>query len=149
MTISSSRTALLTELLLELVEILRDRQGDTWAAIVRVATGKSAVVAIDEVRLYIQTQGEQDHLQLVISDPDADAENAFESKGITLRNIMFGKTSLDKAVASGKIMLRASFGDLLKIRNVVSAVLADTEIDPRLAKLWQRFDQEWELGSSS
>ena len=144
MTISSSRTALLTELLLELVEILRDRQGETWAAIVRVASGKSATIAIDDVRLYIQAQGEQD-LQLLITEADADAENSFETKGSTLRNIMFGKTSLDKSVASGKVMLQASFGDLLKIRNVVSAVLADTEVDPRLAELWQRFDREWEL----
>lgn len=139
----SSRTALLTELLLELVEILRDRQGDTWKAIAQVATGKSATIAIDDVRLHIQAQGEQENLQLLITAPDADTDNSFESKGITLRNIMFGKTSLDKAVASGKIMLRASFGDLLKIRNVVSAVLADTESDSRLAQLWQRFDQEW------
>jgi hypothetical protein len=56
---------------------------------------------------------------------------------------MFGRSSLDKSVASGKIFIRASFGDLLKIRAVVSAVLADTANEPRLQNLWERFDREW------
>jgi hypothetical protein len=56
---------------------------------------------------------------------------------------MFGRTSLDKSVASGKIFIRASFGNLLKIRTVVAAVLADTASEPRLQSLWERFEREW------
>ena len=138
----SPRAAMLSSMLLELIEILRDRQGDTWAAIVRVASGKSATIAIDEARIHVQVEGGQE-LQITISEAEPDAVNDFESTGLALRNIMFGKSTLEKSVASGKIFIRASFGDLLKIRSIVTAVLLDTEIDPRLLSLWGRFDQEW------
>jgi hypothetical protein len=140
---ASPRADLLSEMLLELIEILRDRQGDTWAAIARIASGKSATIAIDGTRIYVQVEGEQD-LQITISDAKPDAINDFEGNGRALRNVMFGKSTLEKSVASGKIFIRASFGDLLKIRAVVNSVLADTEIEPRLLNLWHRFDREWE-----
>jgi len=148
---ASSRSALLSALLLELIEILRDRKGDTWAAIIRIAADKSATIAVDDARIYVQVEGGQE-MQITISeaksdaksDVETDAVNDFESTGRALRNIMFGKSTLEKSVASGKIFIRASFGDLLKIRSIVASVLADTEIDPRLLSLWTRFDQEWE-----
>jgi hypothetical protein len=130
-------------MLLELIEILRDRQGDTWLAIVRIASGKSATIAIDEARIHVHAEGEQE-LRITVSTAEADALNDFESTGLVLRNIMFGRSTLEKAVASGKIFIRASFGDLLKIRSIVSSVLLDTEVDPRLLSLWTRFDQEWQ-----
>jgi len=142
MTIAPPRNELLSELLLELIGILRDRQGDTWAAIIRASAGKSATIAIDDTRLYLQAEGGQE-LQLKISAADPEANNSFESTGETLCDVMFGRTSLDKSVASGKIFIRASFGNLLKIRTVVAAVLANTASEPRLQSLWERFEREW------
>lgn len=139
---SLSRADLLSEMLLELIEILRDRSGDTWAAIVRVAANKSATLAIDDTRIYLQAEGRQE-LQIQIFDADPIAENDFESTGKVLSDVMFGRSSLDKSVASGKIFIRASFGDLLKIRSVVASVLADTATEPRLQSLWERFEREW------
>ena len=139
---SSSRADLLSDMLLELVEILRDRQGDTWDAIVRVASGKSATIAIDDTRIYLQAEGGQE-LYLKISAADPGVDNAFESTGEALSNVMFGRESLDKSVASGKIFIRASFGNLLKIRSVVAAVLADSSTEPRLQSLWERFENAW------
>lgn len=139
---SSSRGEILSTLMSELIEILRDRQGDTWVAIVRIAFGKSATIAIDDTRLYLQAEGGQD-LNLTIAEADPEATNSFESTGEALRDVMFGRSSLDKAVASGKIFIRASFGDLLKIRSVVASVLADAANEPRLQNLWERFEREW------
>ena len=139
----SSRAELLSSMLLELIEILRDRQGNTWLAIVSIASGNSATIAIDEARIHVQAEGEQE-LQITISTAETDAPNDFESTGLVLRNIMFGRSTLEKAVASGKIFIRASFGELLKIRSIVTSVLLDTEVDPRLLSLWKRFEQEWE-----
>ncbi len=139
----SSRAELLSSMLLELIEILRDRQGNTWLAIVAIASGNSATIAIDEARIHVQAEGEQE-LQITISTAETDAPNDFESTGLVLRNIMFGRSTLEKAVASGKIFIRASFGELLKIRSIVTSVLLDTEVDPRLLSLWKRFEQEWE-----
>jgi hypothetical protein len=139
----SSRTELLTSLILELIEILRDRRGETWAAIVRITQGKSATIAIDDARILLTTSA-QDDLQITISEAGAETVNDFESTAIALRNIMFGRSTLEKSVASGKIFIRASFADLLKIRSIVSAVLADTSVEPRLSQLWQKFDQEWQ-----
>ncbi len=139
---TSSRADLLSEMLLALIEILRDRQGDTWDAIVLTASGKSATIAIDDTRIHLQVEiGET--LQIKLSAPESDAKSAFESTGKTLCDIMFGRTSLDKSVASGKICIYASFGDLLKIRAIVAAVLADTKTEPRLQSLWEKFDREW------
>lgn len=141
---SSSRADLLSDMLLELVEILRDRQGDTWDAIVRAASGKSATIAIDDTRIYLQAEGGQElYLKVFAADPDVD--NAFESTGEALSNVMFGRESLDKSVASGKIFIRTSFGNLLKIRSVVAAVLADSSTEPRLQSLWERFENAWQL----
>ena len=139
---SSSRADLLSDMLLELVEVLRDRQGHTWDAIVRVASGKSATIAIDDTRIYLQAEGGQE-LYLKISAADPDVDNAFESTGEALSNVMLGRESLDKSVASGKIFIRASFGNLLKIRSVVAAVLADSSTEPRLQSLWERFENAW------
>lgn len=140
---ASSRSELLSSMLLELIEILRDRQDETWAAIVRMASNKSATIAIDDSRIYVKAEGGQE-LQIQISEADPDAINDFESTSIALRNIMFGKSTLEKSVASGKIFIHASFSDLLKIRAVVTSILADTEVDLRLLNLWQKFDQEWQ-----
>lgn len=139
---SSSRSELLSHLLLELLEILRDRQGDTWAAIIRIASNKSATIAIDDTRIYVKAEGGQE-LNVLINVADPEVSNSFESTGEALRDVMFGRTSLDKAVASGKIFIRASFGDLLKIRSVVTAVLEDSQNEPRLQQLWEKFDREW------
>jgi hypothetical protein len=139
---ASSRSKFLSSLLLELIEILRDRQGNTWTAIVRVASSKSATIAIDDTRLYLQAEGGQD-LQLKITEADPAANNSFESTGKTLCDVMFGRSSLDKSVASGKIFIGASFGDLLKIRAVVTSVLEETQIEPRLLYLWTKFEQGW------
>ena len=139
----SLRSELLSSMLLELIEILRDRQGDTWSAIVRIASGNSATIAIDEARIHVHAEGGQE-LQITISTAELGTLNDFESTGIVLRNIMFGKSTLEKAVASSKIFIRASFGDLLKIRSIVTSVLLDTQVDPRLLSLWTRFDQEWQ-----
>ncbi|WP_201323789.1 hypothetical protein [Pseudanabaena sp. lw0831] len=139
----SPRAELLSSMLLELIEILRDRQGSTWLAIVRIASGNSATIAIDEARIHLHASGGQE-LQITISTAETDALNDFESTGIVLRNVMFGRSTLEKAVASGKIFIRASFGELLKIRSIVSSVLLDTEVDPRLLRLWTRFDREWQ-----
>jgi len=138
-----SRSELLSSMLLELIEILRDRKGETWTAIVRIAEGKSATIAIDDTRILLTAEGGTD-LQIKISEADTEAVNDFESTGIALRNIIFGRSTLEKSVASGKIFIRASFGDLLKIRSIVSAVLVDTAVEPRLICLWQKFDQEWQ-----
>lgn len=138
----SLRAELLSSMLLELIEILRDRQGDTWSAIVRIASGNSATIAIDDARIHVHVAGDQE-LQITISTAEPDAINDFESTGLALRNIMFGKSTLEKAVASSKIFIRASFGDLLKIRAIVKSVLLDAEVEPRLLRLWAKFDQEW------
>jgi len=139
---SSSRADLLSDMLLELVEILRDRQGDTWAAIIRAASGKSATIAIDDTRIHIQAESGQE-LHLKISTADLDLDNAFESTGDALSDVMFGRESLDKSVASGKIFIRASFSNLLKIRSVVASVLTDSSTEPRLQSLWERFENSW------
>jgi len=138
---SSTKETFLSSLLIELIEILRDRQGETWAAIAIVAAGKSATIAIDDTRLFLQVEHD---LAVTVSGANPDTSNDFESNGITLKNIMFGRSSLDKSVASGKIFIHASFGDLLKIRAIVASVLADSANEQRLASLWQRFDQEWQ-----
>jgi hypothetical protein len=139
----SLRSELLSSMLLELIEILRDRQGDTWSAIVRIASGNSATIAIDDVRIHLAAEGGQE-LQITISTAELGTLNDFESTGLVLRNIMFGKSTLEKAVASSKIFIRASFSDLLKIRSIVTSVLIDTQVDPRLLSLWTKFDQEWQ-----
>jgi len=139
---ASSRLDLLSSMLLELIEILRDRQGETWASIVRIAANKSATIAIDDTRIYVQVEGEQD-LKIQITAATPDAINSFESTSQALRNIMFGKSTIERSVASGKIFIRVGFGDLLKIRAIVTAVLLDAEVDYRLKKLWKKFDQEW------
>ncbi len=138
----SLRAEMLSSMLLELIEILRDRQGDTWSAIVRIASGNSATIAIDDTRIHVQVTGDQE-LQITIAAAEPDAINDFESTGMALRNIMFGKSTLEKAVASSKIFIRASFGDLLKIRAIVTSVLIDAEVEPRLLSLWTKFDQQW------
>lgn len=136
------RAELLSTMLLELIDILRDRQGDTWSAIIRIAAGKSATIAIDDTRILVNVADDQE-LQITIADAEPDALNDFESTGLALRNIMFGKSTLEKAVASSKIFIRASFGDLLKIRAIVKSVLLDSEVEPRLLNLWTKFDQQW------
>jgi hypothetical protein len=138
----SERFHLLSSLLLELIAILRDRQGDTWTAIAKVAAHRSATIAIDDTRLYVQVTGSPE-LEVQIQAADPDAENAFEATGDTLRDIMFGRSSLEKSVASGKVLIHANFSNLWKIRAVVASVLMDAEVEPRLLAIWQKFDRNW------
>jgi hypothetical protein len=129
-------------MLLELIEILRQQNGETWQAIIRIAANKSAAIAIDDTRIYVQVAGEQ-NLQITISEAEVDMTNSFESSGQTLAKIMFGKSTIEKSVASGKIFINTSFGDLLKIRAIVTSVLLDAKVNIKLQELWIKFDQEW------
>ncbi len=138
----SERFQLLSSLLLELIEILRDRQGDTWTAIAKIAAHRSATIAIDDTRLYVQV-ADSPELEVQIQAAEPDAENSFETTGDTLRDIMFQRSSLEKSVASGKVLIRTNFSNLWKIRAVVAAVLMDAEVEPRLTEVWQKFDQNW------
>lgn len=138
----SVRFQLLSSLLLELIAILRDRQGDTWTAIAKVAAHRAATIAIDDTRLYIKVASAPD-LEVQIQTAAPDIENSFEATGDALRDIMFGRSSLEKSVASGKVMIRANFSSLWKIRAVVASVLVDAEVEPRLSEVWRKFDQNW------
>ena len=142
MTDISPRFELLSSLLLELIAILRDRQGDTWTAIAKIAAHRAATIAIDDTRLYIQVAGSPE-LEVQIQMADPDGENSFETTGEALRDILFGRSSLEKSVASGKVFIRANFSNLLKIRAIVASVLLDTEVEPRLLEVWQKFDLNW------
>jgi hypothetical protein len=138
----STRFQLLSSLLLELIAILRDRQGDTWAAIAKIAANRSASIAVDDARIQIQVGGSPD-LEVQIQAAAPDAENSFEATGDALRDIMFGRSSLEKSVASGKVCIHTNFSNLWKIRAVVAAVLVDAETDPNILEIWQKFDQNW------
>lgn len=139
--IHDSRFDLLSSLLLDLIDILRDRQGDTWSAIALIAANKSATIAIDDIGILLRV-GDAPTLPMHIEIASS-TDYSFECSGAVLQEIMFGRMSLERAVASGKVLIRAGFGDLLKIRKIVASVLLDVDTDVRLLNLWQRFSREW------
>lgn len=125
-----------------LVEILRHQGGTTWETLARTVAGKTAAIEIDGIRLRL-TAGPGEPLSVEI-DPIESAEAVnFRSEAETLRDLIAGRLTLDKAVATGQIHLRGTLSELLGIYKLTMDIVADSAINPELQRLWEEFDDGW------
>jgi len=138
----NNRHQQLAQWLNRLVEILRLQGGSTWRTLVSTVSGKKAIVELDDVRLQLQAS-ESEPLQVRIEYPVESKFVNFRSDAETLRDVIAGCLILDRAIATGKIYVRGSILDLLKIHQLVMEIIADSPINPQLQALWNEFDRQW------
>ncbi|MEI6429560.1 MAG: hypothetical protein WCO45_14440 [Pseudanabaena sp. ELA607] len=127
----------------DLAIVLRQRQGNQtdqlWQTIANYAAGHTVIIAIDDIHLSMTASTDPADLSIIITPaPHDDAPN-FISDSQTLKDVMAGHKSLDRAVGAGKIQILAPLPDLMKIRKLVKQVLAIANTEPALQVLWLDF----------
>jgi hypothetical protein len=132
----------LAELLRRLIETLRRKGGGTWQALVRLVSGKTIAIALDQTLLQIKAEG-GDHLQLNFEYTVSREAIHFQINAETLRKIVAGQLTVDKAVAEGQIYARHELDEFLSTYELIMRILADSAINPELQALWKEFDQTW------
>jgi hypothetical protein len=130
-----------------LVEILRSQGGSTWTNLVSTIAGKTAVIDIDGIQLRLRANNSQP-LKVDIDYPGQVESVNFRSDAETLRDMIAGRLTLDKAVATGQIHLRGTLSELLSIYKLAMDILADSAINPQLQRLWEEFDDMWSRPNS-
>jgi hypothetical protein len=139
---SLERHSQLAQWLHRLVEILRTQGGSTWKALVQTVSGKTAVIDLDGIPCRLLADGGE-QLQVESEYPLELESVNFRSEAETLRDVIAGRLTIDKAVVAEKIYLRGSLQDLLGIHQVVMEILAESAINPQLRHLWTEFDELW------
>lgn len=132
----------LEELLHRFVDVLRFEQGYTWDLLVRITDGRSAVIEFEGYRLHLEGRG-ADGYELVTSPGDPDAPLNFRTDGSTVRDLIAGQETLDGALSSGRVFVRAGLDDLLAMYQLVMNVLADAPRSAALRRLFHEFDTTW------
>lgn len=132
----------LEELLQRLVDVLRLEQGYTWDLFVRITHGRSAVIEFDGFRLHLEGRG-ADAYELVTSPGNSTAPPNFRTDASTVRDLIAGQVTLDRALTSGSVFVRGSLEDLLAMYQLVMNVLADAPRSAALRRLFHEFDATW------
>ncbi len=109
--------------------------------------GHSVVIAIDDMYLHLAASDDPTNLNVVIDvvihPTDHGIEPSFISDSQTLKDVMAGHKSLDRAVGAGKIQILAPLPDLMKIRKLVKQVLAAANTNKGLQALWLDFAEHF------
>ncbi len=137
-----NRHQLLAQWLYRLVEILRIQGGSSWAKLLATVSGKTAIIKLDDIILQLWAS-ESKPLQVHIEYPIESESFNFHSDAETIKALIAGQLTLDKALATGQIHLQESLRNLLKIHQLVMEILADSPLNPQLQELWEEFEQQW------
>src|SRR5688500_15799174 len=126
---SADYEGLLVRWFTELVEIMRARGGPTWDLLVRTASGRSVTVDIDNYVVRLDGHAEPDfHVRAYGRQSPSAA--SFRIDRETLGSIVAGRLTVDGAIATGRIFVRASLADLLWAYLLTMNLLADTPSNP-------------------
>ncbi len=137
----------LADLLQRLVRILREEGGYTWDLVVRVTSGRIAVIEFDGHRLQLEgIDGDSYELRTSAAAPGSPLN--FRTDAETVRDILAGRITLDEALATGRVFVRGELDDLLGMYRIVMNVLADTPRVPRLRRLGEYFERTWPDGDA-
>lgn len=141
--VSENRQQQLAKWLSDLVEVLRLQNNKTWETLVSTVTGKTAIIRLDDISLKIQAS-EDLPLELAIAPINSTSDKYnFTSDAETMRSIIAGGLTVDKALVTDKLYLKGTLIDLQGISQLVKEIMADSPINLRLQRLWDEFDQLW------
>ncbi len=133
----------LADLLTRLIELLRARDGYTWELLTKGTLGREGIIELDGCYLELFVESDLPY-QLYIREVEAPlTQPNFSSRGIFLQAILQGRSSLDREIVEGSIVLRAHLPDLLRIYQLFVSILADTPIDSRLRLLYREWEEQW------
>lgn len=140
--LSTSSSERLADFLQRFVDVVRKEEGFTWDLLVRSTSGRVATIDFDGCRLRLEAD-EGDVYRLVTSSADQDAPLNFRTDAATVRDLIAGQETLDRALVSGRIFVRGSLDDLLSMYQVVMNVLADAPRNAALRRLFHEFETTW------
>jgi hypothetical protein len=137
-------TEQLAYLIERLIRVIRYDNENAYRLLKKVTLGKSAVIQLDESRIMIQAQSSNNEEYFVISQTkDQTSAPVFLTTATTLKRIMAGATTIDKAIADHEIYLQGCFEDVIDIYRLSLYLLSDGPRNPNLQKLWEFFCETW------
>ena len=139
---SDEKTLNLINWLHTLIEIIRSSGNPTWGVLVDAVNEKSAIIGFDEVYLSLSAKGGS-KLTVEMFPSRKDRSLHFYSTSKTIRNIIAGRVTLDKAIVEGQIFVRSSLNNLLDIYYLVMNILSDSPTKKEYLMLWLDFEKNW------
>lgn len=140
--LSISSSDRLADFLHRFVDVIRRDSGYTWDLLVRTTKGRVGTIEFDGHRLQLGTEGADDY-HLVTSAAEPDAPLNFRTDAATVRDLIAGQETLDRALVSGRVFVRGSLDDLLSMYQLVMNVLADAPRNAAIRRLFHEFEATW------
>jgi hypothetical protein len=107
-----------------------------------VAPGKRGVFTIDGIGIWVLLE-ESPPWCISYGALTHPEEPHFASSSETLRRIVAGMETLDKAIETGGVYVRGNLADLLGMHRLVMSILADSPLSRRIFLLWLEFERLW------
>lgn len=135
----------LAGLLYKLVDVLRAEDGFTWQLLVRITTGRVGLMAFDDVHLRLEgVDGDAYSLDV---QPGESGPLNLRTDPATVRDIVAGRLTLDRALVEGRVFVRGDLDDLRAVYQLALSILADGPRVPALRRLYESFDATWPKGA--
>jgi hypothetical protein len=126
----------------QLVAIIRYNNQFAWQLMKEVTANRHIVIEIDGCRISLTTTGQKDY-QLKTKLADAAEQSRFITTGDVLRKIIDGQITLDYAIVTEQIYIRATIQELISIYRLVICLLAEGAVNSKMQLLWKDFNKEW------
>ena len=132
----------LVEWIQRFVDLLRADGGYPWRLLVQLTADKVGVIEIDGHAL--QLEGRHDvAFDLLVRPAEAGQTPHLRTDAQTVRAIMAGQLTFDKALTDGSLFVRGTLDDLIGFHQLIMNVLAEGPRHAALRRLWREFDDEW------
>jgi predicted PolB exonuclease-like 3'-5' exonuclease len=133
----------LSYLLQKLIAIIVYENTHTYQLLKKATMNKKALVILDDCKLVVYATNKNGytlHIEKTITNHILN----FKTKSHTLRQIIAGVKTIDKAIADEDFFISGSFEDTLNLYRLVVQLLLDATLQFRLRALWDEFLKTWE-----
>ena len=132
----------LCSLVERLIKILQFENTYAYQLLIKVTSSKSAVIQLDNCLLKIKGNNTEPYTIIFTKEVKNDLVN-FKTTSRTLRKILSGQSTLDKAIADHELYICASFEDIMNIYKLTMCLLVDASLSSHLRNLWNEFILSW------
>ncbi len=130
-------------LLEKLVEVIRYENGYAWELMRAITLDKSAVIQLDRIKVHIRANATNGYTFIARTAKPEETIH-FSTAALTLRKVLAGMSTIDKAIADGSFFIRSSFENSLNMYKLTICLLSEASVNPSLRRLWEEFLRVWD-----
>ena len=135
-------TTKLVEWIQRFVDLLRADGGYPWRLLIQLTADKVGLIELDGHVLQLEGRHDQTY-DLLVRPAQTGETPHLRTDARTVRAIMAGQITFDKALTDGSLFIRGTLDDLIGFHQLIMNVLAEGPRHVALRRLWREFDDQW------